>query len=73
MPTKRVDMKMIDQYLVRGELKPGGKPVMIFEDFVFTMKEALESATVEDMIIVTMPNGDEYTILKRPGGKHLAR
>jgi hypothetical protein len=65
-PTKLVEMKMIEQYIVKGELKPGGQPAMVFENFESAFRAALKCTTVEDMIIVTMPDGTEYTLLQRP-------
>lgn len=59
----------IEQFLVRDEQRN----VQTFEDFTLGAKNAFHQAGVDKMIIFTMPDGSEFTILRRPIAKVLTR
>lgn len=63
----------IEQYVVKGEIGTKNQAARLFEDFDYAFKAALSVATVNEMAILTLPDGTEYTILQRPRGRHAAQ
>ncbi len=55
-------MPRVLTWLVRDdELKP-----KLFEDFTLAVTEAIRLADTDKMSMIALPDGSEYTILKRP-------